>query len=463
VELSDPQLVIIRQALRDYHYFGSGVPGVKKPWPNILSAICELTDLVVEIDGSAEDKQLKEANQKRVYVAAENIRKFAMGVPERVSDNEQTSKYLPYIIEFLTHESVRKLTPEVLARADISLEPARHLSEYLWDRAPKKGEEVNGLNGSYYAYRLYDKREVILHLSVKKLAHPFFFAASETAYCKRNLEVFQHKEGWGVYGPDLNVIVFLKDLELSDNIHYEGSLDARPDYYQIFSKVTAISKRDDTYATSAKAFILLGAPANEEFKYNFARTSAENYSENIILFQGVVDFSAILETCRGMMKRTEDAARANGERSKRNGEGKSGLFAGKSTPGKEWISVNTLPSDDKNIQLIDAIKSADFEQFVYLLRNGADVNFQEPKTLLTPLHRIALLGRRDELKCIIKVEGLRYTARDAKGRLPSQLALSHGSKPAITRFLAMKEYNEGVAQGFMPTLLGDIPFTPDPF
>lgn len=87
-----------------------------------------------------------------------------------------------------------------------------------------------------------------------------------------------------------------------------------------------------------------------------------------------------------------------------------------------------------------------------------DVNYSEPGTCITALHEIALTGRRQELRIIVKRDDLSFNVRTSKGYDPAFLASIYGDDPVMERFLLKKQLEEIHRTGadIIPSPFGDI-------
>ncbi|MCP4370085.1 MAG: hypothetical protein GY797_18515 [Deltaproteobacteria bacterium] len=77
---------------------------------------------------------------------------------------------------------------------------------------------------------------------------------------------------------------------------------------------------------------------------------------------------------------------------------------------------------DINKELIKAAKKGKAEDVYQLLKNGADVNVKDRKSM-TPLHYASLKGHIEVVRILLE-NGADINARDKKGRIPQELALA---------------------------------------
>jgi len=85
------------------------------------------------------------------------------------------------------------------------------------------------------------------------------------------------------------------------------------------------------------------------------------------------------------------------------------------------------------------------------LDEGMDINAQDPRTGMTALLTLAGVDGRPGIRFLVKQPGLDFLIRDAKGRLPCEMAYLHGDDPALARFLSIKERKQAEAQGIRLT------------
>lgn len=86
-----------------------------------------------------------------------------------------------------------------------------------------------------------------------------------------------------------------------------------------------------------------------------------------------------------------------------------------------------------------------------VLAKGFPVNFCNPHTGETALHRLAASGARAAIRVLLAHEDCNFLIRDNQGRLPSELAYLYGRDPALARLLGNKERKQGEAQGIKVT------------
>ena len=94
-------------------------------------------------------------------------------------------------------------------------------------------------------------------------------------------------------------------------------------------------------------------------------------------------------------------------------------------------------------ELITACESGDLSAILRALGSGADVNFVDPTTGMTPLHIVSQLNNFDALLLLIRCEDLCYIVANKDGYLPS--AIAHSSD--VMQLLIEAEKREAVERG----------------
>ena len=471
-DYSASQLNLIRDALKDLHLYGSGVPGKKLSWRRIVEEIATYTDLDLEPGyrrpdeepETAEERQadarnpgetLEETHHRLLKNITERLRQFAEGVskkrdPDRKRENEDDLRQ--YVVEYLTHDEVRKLSPETLANPDISLEPARQLAEFLWDRKPGDGETYAGPVGSCFTDRVDVNRNEYIHIRLDAITHPFIAVAMEVGYDKETLANQSVCHGWSVLTPEGHSLVFTKEQLSTANRCYsaiDGNGGKETGHWLILHKDFGAAQITEGSLKSIRRYLAANMPKEKLISFDFIKNILKNYIGNIEVFQVVESFSLHINQIK--YKSKEVQLKQQDERL--------GLFQEQHSEKEYMINEMTKSAEKKkSTNLFEAIKSCDIEGFCDLVKSGADVNEKEPKTLLTPLHYIAAYSRREELRAIIQRDDLDYLSRDWKGRLPSTLAILSGQDPVILRFLCNKELRQNTDPDFMAKSHGDYPF-----
>lgn len=81
-----------------------------------------------------------------------------------------------------------------------------------------------------------------------------------------------------------------------------------------------------------------------------------------------------------------------------------------------------------------------------LLEDEKMVNFREPNTGQTTLHRLAAGGARAAIRVLLTYDNLDLLARDGQGRLASEVAFVDGRDPALCHLLEIKEREQAQAR-----------------
>ena len=98
-----------------------------------------------------------------------------------------------------------------------------------------------------------------------------------------------------------------------------------------------------------------------------------------------------------------------------------------------------------------AIDSGNPRKLKRVLNKGFPVNFQNPRTGETALHRLAGSAAHDAIRVLMTHKDCNYLIRDKQGRLSSELAFLYGRDPALARLLAKKESKQAQKQGIALT------------
>lgn len=127
--------------------------------------------------------------------------------------------------------------------------------------------------------------------------------------------------------------------------------------------------------------------------------------------------------------------------------------------GRRQMKGEVLPEGSSLMRELTRQKNAVGQEFLTAAERGnaarlqafidhsSLINHQDPKTGETALHIVAANGARKALRVLLATGKLAHLARDAQGRLPSELAYLHGEDPAMARLLAIKEKREAARQG----------------
>jgi hypothetical protein len=95
----------------------------------------------------------------------------------------------------------------------------------------------------------------------------------------------------------------------------------------------------------------------------------------------------------------------------------------------------------------EAIDRGNPRKLEAVLDKGFPVDFKNPATGETALHRLAASGARAAIRAILAREQCNFLIRDNQGRLPSELAYLYGRDPALARLLGNKERKQAHAEG----------------
>jgi hypothetical protein len=82
-----------------------------------------------------------------------------------------------------------------------------------------------------------------------------------------------------------------------------------------------------------------------------------------------------------------------------------------------------------------------------VLAKGFPVNFRNPHTGETALHRLAASGARPAMRVLLAHKDCDFLVRDEQDRLPSELAYLYGRDPALARLLGNKERKQAAEEG----------------
>ena len=429
------QLDLIRRALSDYRLYGSGKPGKHLSWPRIVGDI----GIYTEYDHASDPSDLKHA--------AERLRQFCEGIPKRDGTRHFRNPDidLPFIVEFLTHPEIGRLKPDTLAHPDVSLEPALHLKAFMWDGEALEKTDRRRLGTSYFS--LFPERyaDEITHFEFENGPDVGIWIATVRSFSRTTSNCLRLRCGWALLLPQNEISLYVKDIASGAVDQFECRIqdDENISGLEVVQKRAFAESWSLSDNESVSNFVRLGSPYNQIHGYKFARSLVASGTKNLFVIQLCRDFYLNLK------KYSIDFHK------KLEGYDRKGLLEGKSYTEKYNYKMDRIKSEFENI--FSALRSGDTDLFKRIVDSGADINQQEEGTLMRPLHHIALLARRAELRILLERGNLDFAVRDRKGRLPSYLAQISGLDPAMVKFLSRKEAEAGRAKGFAPTLLGDMP------
>lgn len=449
---SPQQLDVIRAALKLYRVDGSGVPGVRLSWPQVVSNVEELTDLVVENFAASSDAD-RAANKLAMRHAGERFRQFVDGVSKKYPEKKrELGKDLPYVVEFLMHPEVRKLNPADLENPETSMDPGRVLGEFLWEREIKPGETVEGLSGTYFTIRAGTDPVHFVALDFVGNPNETCIPVVETVQNLATGEHIQIKHGWAIFTPEQKVIVFQKAILGNDaNTYYTGQLEgwgAEPAAWQLLHAGLSLPSLNSSATKVIRRYLDFAKPRGAAFRSALMDEISDDIGELTDLFIRSDDLDFQIKYEYDILKKEVETVEDGGLNfSPPNINGDSDLM-------KEIDKTDTVENQP---ELIQALVRCDLEAFTKLVEAGADINEPETGSGQTALHYAAGLVRRPELRVLTARDDLDYLIRDAKGRLPSFLALVNGTDPAMTRFLDRKESKVAAERGVMLNVFDNEP------
>lgn len=122
---------------------------------------------------------------------------------------------------------------------------------------------------------------------------------------------------------------------------------------------------------------------------------------------------------------------------------------------EEMLSADEGTINDKTLALgndfLETAAWGDDGKIQVFVEEGFPVNYQDPSTGSTALHRAAACMARDVVRVLISRDECDFLIRDNKGRLPSEMAYLYGRDPALARLLGNKERKQAKAQGIKLT------------
>jgi ankyrin repeat protein len=99
-------------------------------------------------------------------------------------------------------------------------------------------------------------------------------------------------------------------------------------------------------------------------------------------------------------------------------------------------AVKNLLRDDDSI--FDAVS---------LIENDADVNLQDPRTRMTPLHMAASMGCRPLVRALVNSGRCNYLLQDRKGNYPCESAIESTRDSAVVNLLQKKQVRQAFERG----------------
>lgn len=385
---------LLRRELLLLHDFGTDQSIGKITWPQVIDEIATYSSLpLVDPDPVLESNYVHVQNGKLTprgtKFFSEKIRNFVC------SPNKKTPKsgvsiddLIPFIIEYLLHPDISKLTPLQLADPDIALDAGARLAKYIWDGLDNCAGNL--IQETYSALSSFEGQINTTYFSFEKTFHPCLFSVAETKIVESTVQSINH--GWAVNLPDNCISIYLKKIQDNKCVRYEGH------FYP--AKINLINQQTIeilSQSANEKPIHISKVEIFTEFSYNKNGTTFNTNSINIDREPNNLSLSG------GVVKQ-----------------------------------IHSMTKDNTGELLITAIESMDLISFERLVNEGADVNYCSPQNGLTPLHLIAWLSRREELRIISKRQDLDYLVKDNNGRDPVELAINSRGDPVILRFLSAK-------------------------
>ncbi|MCP8685948.1 hypothetical protein [Marinobacterium sedimentorum] len=282
---SDWQLNLIRNALRMYKECERREDGKAYSWQDIHAAIADYTGYEI-----SESQKL----------GAESIRKFVEGEPRKGGWRHFSKPdWVPYSVEFLTHDDVLVLTEDELDGYVNDLKAAAFLTDYLYgDRFYKT--TVGTKSGSYIAKTEEKFDFVAIDLSLEGCVNPYIYEISliENYYSRDSSERYEKwtdkekqderlsyfmSSGWAVHTPEDELIVYLKTADGVNETLYTATL---------FGDGGLLKKLPDEFVlVKAKSGHSISHYKREEKKYegcNFTVMFTSSIHEQILLFSMVL-------------------------------------------------------------------------------------------------------------------------------------------------------------------------------
>ena len=236
-ELSEWQLVRVRNALRAYHCFERSYDGAYFTWIDVREAIAEYTD--VEIGATPR-------------LGGEILRKFVEGVPSRKNSGQITypvpkPDVIEAIVAFITHEDIALLRSDELELHYPAVQAQLRLLEYLELNRPNLSlggfkSETRSMNKVLSGrYRWNDHRDdcfivsdlILGHIMKNRLievvqTYEVFKPSISIDELKRMSPTDRKKallirydySGWAILTPEYNLFFFLKEKVNGTNRYF---------------------------------------------------------------------------------------------------------------------------------------------------------------------------------------------------------------------------------------------------
>lgn len=396
---------LVRAELQKIHDYGLDHTSSRLTWRRVVEEVAAYTDLPLEIsftnDEQTSDLTKIKLNERHVKHLAERFRQFVMG-PDK-NDPSRTRRLsadtIKYVIEFLAHPEIGRLTPEQLASPDVALDAGARLAEFIWDGVKDNQVPFVEHYAEYFAPSVREGRKVAIRIAFQPTRMPNLFEIAEIAQISDQNASVDH--GWAVLLPDDRISICIKNLKTNIAEIYDGHVQRGANsIYLLKQDFVKVVMMNQAPTMKISKFDLLF-----EFKYNI------NYKSGIF---EKIDFEKLSFSNQN-------------------------LYSNKNI-------FRMMDLKTKGKLLFEAIMNNDLNGFRTILDSGFDVNYREPESGFTALHEIAYLSRREFLRVIADQENVNYWAKDSQGRDPEFIAIQVRQDPVILRFISKKKRQQFTAQ-----------------
>ena len=385
------QKEIIRHELSLLRCYGTDDNPGPMTWKIIVDLIVtygglELSDYHPNDDDGAFE-QNKDASLKSTKFYTNKLQEFYNNPNKKFPNSGMPiDDLLIYVEAFLTHPKVARLTSLQMLDPIVGIDAGHRLVEFAWEGIVSPSCEPSFDKKTFSRPETKRGKKMNVHLSFESTDHCHLFSVVELVEFEGNIA--SRAFGWACILPYQSMDIYVKNNENNEFSKYNGNYSSD---YILFFPFNAI----DLYEYSG----------DKVSKIDFFRKFSYNKFE--------IKFNRKVKRSSGSSLKFSEAS----------------MFT---------ILMDDLQKE-KGQYLIETLLDVDVWRFDELIKGGANVNFQNPSNGWTPLHYIAHLGRRDELRIISKIKGLDYLITNNDGHIPMELAaLNSFSDPVVLRYLQMQ-------------------------
>lgn len=226
-EYTNFQKNIIRREINLLRKFGLGDTVDKCTYLKIIEEVGVYTNMPLEDPSIAKNnftstEQLA-LNQKYVKGRAEKLAAFMRNSNRQTpKSGEPVEGVLQYVVDYLCHPEIARLTPKQFSAPDIVLDAGARLAKYIWSGIDEAKCIECSTDGTYQAQSIWKGRKVQHSLDFEKTDHFCLFTALEQfEYEDRKTEI---NHGWIVIFPNQRIEIYLQDFSTSKTIDRSGYL-----------------------------------------------------------------------------------------------------------------------------------------------------------------------------------------------------------------------------------------------